>query len=93
MARMMVDPEEKRKAYELAKEQAREFAEFIAEPKEKRYRHFDSGVYNSIVNGYVIAAMQDAGKSGEEISSVLASLKIMFDEMTSAEAEDVWMKW
>lgn len=70
-----------------------DFIEFVMEPVERRQAHFDSGVYNSIVKGYVIAAMQDAGQSREEISSVLTSLKVVFDELTSAEAEAVWMKW
>lgn len=53
----------------------------------------DTGVYNGVIRGYLIAAMQNAGFEHEKISNALKGLEIAFDEKTAAEAAEIDRKF
>lgn len=56
----------------------------------KNYDVIDSGMYNSVIKGYMIAALEDAGFTSDEIKKACRGLNGAFDEITAKEAETVY---
>ena len=60
---------------------------------EERMHICDMGFYNSVIQGYLIEAMNNADFSRAEIERALDGLKWAFDDTTAAEAAEVYRKF
>lgn len=60
---------------------------------EERMHICDMGFYNSVIQGYLIEAMNNADFSKAEIERALKGLKWAFDDTTAAEAAEVYQKF
>lgn len=56
----------------------------------ERYHIMDMGFYNSSIQGYMIAAMQDAGFSRKDIGKALTAIHGVFDDTSAEEAAKIW---
>ena len=67
-----------------------EFLKFTLMPDDERCRIIDSGVFNSIIRGYCVAGMKEAGCSHSDIHKTMNALSRVFDEVSAAEAKKIY---
>lgn len=53
----------------------------------------DYGILNDVIRGYLIAAMQDAGFSRDEVRKALLNLAHEFDQLDSNDAEKIYKEF
>lgn len=65
------------------------FRRMIETTEEERAAMITSGMFNSFIEGYMIATLQELGYSKEEIEKAAACLYYdIFDTMTATEAKE-----
>lgn len=60
--------------------------------KAQRYELCDMGFFNTVIQGYLIKAMDNAGFTTEQIAAAMKGLHGALDTMTAAEAEETARK-
>lgn len=53
----------------------------------------DNGKYNDAINGYLIAAGENAGFSRDQIWALVRGLRQAFEDMSKKDAQQLWYDW
>lgn len=70
-----------------------ELSQILSMTAAERELIMDTGIYNESIKGYLVAAMQAAEFSREEISKALRGLNFALDDLTACDAADVYWKF
>lgn len=62
------------------------FKEFVNKSEEELNEIINTGMFNSIIEGYLIITLKGLGASNEDIKKARIELKAVLDETTAGEA-------